>query len=102
MLQTILNRQRPRAYTSVMSLMNVMFDKGLLARKSKDRAYLYGAKVSPDKTQSRLLAEFLNRTFDGSASALVTQLLEQTAPTAEELNEIRKTLTNYSQKGGTQ
>ena len=47
-VMTILNRQRPRAYTSVMSLMNVMFDKSLLARKSKDRAYIYGAKVSPD------------------------------------------------------
>ena len=99
-MMTILNKQRPRAYTSVMSLMNVMFEKGLLTRKLEDRAYIYGAKVSPDKTQSRLLREFLNRTFDGSASALVAQLLEQSSPSDKELEEIRKTLTQYSQKGG--
>ena len=40
-----LNRRRPRAYTSVMSLLNVMTDKGILARKPEGRAFLYSAAL---------------------------------------------------------
>src|SRR4030042_2606334 len=69
-VMNLLKPERPRAYTSVMSLMNVMAEKGLLNQKPKGRAFIYSAKVSQNKTQSRLLGELLNRAFDGSASAL--------------------------------
>ena len=42
----LLNRRRPRAYTSVMSLLNVMTDKGLLAREPDGRAFVYGPRGS--------------------------------------------------------
>ncbi len=52
----LLKPKRPRAYTSVMSLMSVMAEKGLLNQKPKGRAFIYSAKVSRDKTQSYMLS----------------------------------------------
>ena len=95
-----LEQTRPRAYTSVMSLMNVMADKGLLKRKENGRAYLYSAQAPRDKTLTRMVGELLERAFDGSASALVTHLLEQTSPSSEELVEIEKTIAEVARKKG--
>ena len=91
---------RPRAYTSVMSLMNVMAEKGQLHQKPKWRAFMYSAKVSREKTQAVLVRDLLNRAFGGSANALVAQLLQQTHPTGEELEAIRKTISDYKRKKG--
>ena len=99
-VMTILNHQKPRAYTSVMSLMNVMAEKALLGQKPKGRAFVYSAKVTQDKTQSRMLGDLLNRAFDGSASTLVAHLLQQTEPDKEELDEIHKTITKFTKKKG--
>lgn len=99
-VMTALNRVRPRAYTSVMSLMNVMADKGLLSQKPEGRAFLYSARITQQKTQSRLLRDLLNRAFDGSASALVTHLLQQAKPDQAELDEIQKTIQRFEQNGG--
>jgi len=97
---TALNRVRPRAYTSVMSLMNVMAEKGLLSQKSKGRAFVYSARITQQKTQSRMLRDLLNRAFDGSASALVTHLLQQAKPDQAELDEIQKTIQTFEQNSG--
>ena len=99
-VMTVLNKGRTRAYTSVMSLMNVMAEKGLLSQKPKGRAFVYSAKVSQNKTQSRMLKDLLNRAFDGSASALVTHLLQQTKPDSDELDDIRKTIAEFPRKKG--
>jgi predicted transcriptional regulator len=90
-----LNRTRRRAYTSVMSLLNVMTDKGLVARKPQGRAFVYTARTSRESTRSRLLGDLLGRAFEGSASALVAQLLDQSNPSSDELDEIRRTIEAY-------
>jgi predicted transcriptional regulator len=90
-----LNRRRPRAYTSVMSLLNVMTEKGLLSRKPSGRAFVYLPKAGRTKTMRRMLADLLGRAFEGSASLLVAHLLEEASPGTEELAIIRKTLAEY-------
>ena len=40
----VLNQTRPRAYTSILSMLNVMFEKGLVVREPQGRAHLYRAK----------------------------------------------------------
>jgi len=90
---------KPRAYTSVMSLMNVMYDKGLLSREPLGKAFVYSARVKREATLGEMLGDLVQRAFDGSASALVARLLEKTS--REELDEIRRTLDAYRrQKGG--
>jgi predicted transcriptional regulator len=90
-----LNRTRPRAYTSVMSLLNVMTDKGLLTRKPQGRAFVYAPKAGRQKTMRRLVADLLGRAFEGSASLLVAHLLEEAHPTADELAQIRRAIADY-------
>jgi BlaI family penicillinase repressor len=82
-----------RAYTSVMSLMNVMADKGLLVRTPQGKAFLYSATAPRDATVGRMLGDLLDRAFEGSASGLVVHLLKQSS--LEELDAIRKTIDAY-------
>ncbi|HTM56556.1 MAG TPA: BlaI/MecI/CopY family transcriptional regulator [Pirellulales bacterium] len=97
-VREILNRRRPRAYTSVMSLLNVMTDKGLLARKPSGKAFVYLPKAARAKTMRRMLGDLLGRAFEGSASLLVAHLLEEASPNSEELAIIRKTLAEYERQ----
>ena len=94
-VREVLNRRRPRAYTSVMSLLNVMTEKGLLVRKPSGRAFVYLPKASRTKTMRRMLGDLLGRAFEGSASLLVAHLLEEANPDTEELAIIRQTLAEY-------
>ncbi len=97
-VMNLLSPKRHRSYTSVMSLMNIMAEKGQLNQKPKGRAFVYSAKISRNKTQSSMLKDLLNRAFDGSANALVAHLLQQAEPNNEELDEIRKTITDFTRK----
>ena len=99
-VMNLLSSKRSRAYTSVMSLMSVMADKGMLRQKAEGKAFIYSAKVSRNKTQSRMLGDLLNRAFDGSASALVAHLLRETEPSIEEMDEIRQAIAEFGKKKG--
>jgi BlaI family transcriptional regulator, penicillinase repressor len=90
-----LNEQRPRAYTSVMSLLNVMTDKGLLRRKPVGRAFLYSARHQRQETLGGMVTDLLDRAFAGSPNALVSHLLAEAQPTQTELDEIRKAIETY-------
>lgn len=96
----VLNRRRKRAYTSVMSLLNVMTDKGLLHRRPHGRAFLYEAAVDEDETRGDMLRDILGRVFEGSASSLVAHLLEQSDPDEDELKAIRRTISQYLKEQG--
>ena len=94
----VLNRGRPRAYTSVMSLLNVMTEKRLLARKPQGRAFMYVPKAGRQKTMRRMLADLLGRAFEGSASLMVAHLLEEAHPSADELAKINRAIAEYEQE----
>jgi len=91
----VLHDDRPRAYTSVMSLLNVMTDKGLVVRVPQGRAFVYRPKVLRERTLRRMVGDLLGRAFEGSAHELVAHLLDQKQPTAAELDEIRRTIAAY-------
>jgi BlaI family transcriptional regulator, penicillinase repressor len=93
-----LKETRERAYTSVMSLLNVMADKQLVERSAKGRAFVYAAANPRDATLGEMINDFLSRAFDGSAKALVTQLLDQSSPDEAELKEIKKVIDQYVEK----
>jgi len=81
-----------------MSLMSIMAEKGQLNQKPKGRAFVYSAKISRDKTRSNMIKDLLNRAFDGSANSLVAHLLQQAEPDSEELDDIRKTIREFTHK----
>lgn len=88
---------RRRAYTSVMSLLNVMAAKGLVSRRPSGRAFLYRAKADRKKTIRSMVGDLLSRAFEGSAATLVAHLLDETKPTREELAEIRSVIHAYAE-----
>ncbi len=96
-----LHDERPRAYTSVMSLMNVMADKGLLVREPQGRAFVYRPKTQRERTLQGMVGDLLGRAFEGSAHDLVAHLLDQKKPSAAELDEIRRTIAEYQKQRGT-
>lgn len=88
----VLNQTRPRAYTSILTMLNVMFDKGLVVRKLQGRAHVYRAKKSRESTLGGIVKDLLGRAFQGSTASLITQVLEQSKPSEKELKEIRRAI----------
>ena len=96
-----LAEEPPRAYTSVMSLLNVMAEKGLLKRRPRGRAFIYTAATSRERTLGGMVNDLLARAFEGSSSGLVTHLLDQARPSRSELREIRQSIDDHLKaKGG--
>lgn len=96
----VLNRRRKRAYTSVMSLLNTMTDKGLLKRKPQGRAFVYSPRVGREKTLGNMVEDLVTRGFEGSVQAMVARVLDQANPSADELAEIRKAIEAYERQQG--
>ena len=89
---------RGRAYTSVMSLLNVMAEKGLVTRTPKGRAFLYAPAMKKDAALGRMVRDLWRRAFEGSASTLVTRLLDETNPSDDELKAIREAIREYERR----
>ncbi len=83
---------RENSYTTVLKLLQIMADKGLVRRDDTTRTHVYEAAESEDATQRQLLGDLLDRAFDGAAGKLVLRALESGKVTPGELTEIRKLL----------
>ena len=79
-------------YTTVLKLLQLMHDKGLVERHDSQRAHIYRAAASKKRTQKYLLMDLVQRVFDGSSSQLVLQALGSQPTSREELDAIRKLL----------
>ena len=86
------------AYTTVLKLLQIMTEKGLVRRDDSTRTHVFEAAYSEDQTQQQLVGDLLDRAFDGSAAKLVLRALEARAASPEELAEIRKLLDKH--RGG--
>ena len=83
---------REAGYTTLLKLLQIMTEKKLVRRDESTRTHVYEAAYSEDQTQRHLVADLLNRVFDGSAAKLVMQALAAGKTSPEELAEIRKLL----------
>jgi BlaI family transcriptional regulator, penicillinase repressor len=98
----VLVAKRKRAYTSVMSVLNIMANKGQVIRKPQGRAFIYSAKRPREKTLGKMVNSLLGRAFEGSVSSLVSQVLDQSKPAPEELDKIRKAIEEYEGRSNVQ
>ena|SRR5712691_81666 len=89
---------REGAYTTVLKLMQIMLDKGLITRDDAARAHIYKPAYSQDHTQRQIVRDLLDRLFDGSAAQLVMQVLSAKKASPEELRAIRRVLASVSLK----
>jgi len=73
------------AYTTVLSLLQVMEQKGLVGHTASGKVYSYFAKVDRERTFQRLARGFLDRVFDGALEEYVLHALEARRLSAEDL-----------------
>lgn len=79
-------------YTTTLKLMQIMFDKGLVSRDASSRTHIYSPNVSQESTRGNILDKLINGMFNGSASQLVIQALNNQKSSKEEIDAIKKYL----------
>jgi BlaI family penicillinase repressor len=87
--ETLLER-RKIAYTSVMTMMQILVRKGHLKKRRADRAYVYRPSQPETTVVRSMVGEFVDRVFDGSAQPLLVHLLKDRRLTEEELDELAR------------
>jgi predicted transcriptional regulator len=85
-----LNRDGGTGYTTVLKLMQILAEKGLLRRDESARTHIYEAALTQQQTQRQLIGHLLERAFNGSAQKLVLQALSAKKASPKELAEIRR------------
>jgi predicted transcriptional regulator len=81
---------RPLAYTTVMTTLKILEEKGFISRGEKrGRAYVYLPLVSCESASRKTLSEISHRFFDGSVKSMVLSLLKTEQITAKDLAELR-------------
>jgi BlaI family transcriptional regulator, penicillinase repressor len=89
--EDLLERRRI-AYTSVMTMMNVLERKGHLRKSAQDRAYVYQPTAPQKRVLSSMVGEFVDRVFNGSAAPLLQHLIEDDHLTDRDVREIQRLL----------
>jgi predicted transcriptional regulator len=79
-------------YTTVLKLMQLMAQKGLVLRDESQRSHVYRVAAPEAQTQRRLLGDLMDKAFAGSASQLVLRALSVKRTSPEELEQIRALL----------
>ncbi len=87
--------RKPTQYTTVLKLLQIMAEKGLVRRNEKQRAHIYEAARPREWTQRQLAGDLLQRAFNGSARSLMLGALSARKATREELSELRRLLEEY-------
>ena len=91
-IQERLKSVKPMAYSTVLTMMRILRDKGFLVSERQGKADLYRPVVSRDDAGRRSLGEVIDSFFSGSAEALVSQLLDSRSLSDEALKAIRAEL----------
>jgi predicted transcriptional regulator len=86
----VVSQHRPLGYTSVLKMLQIMTEKGLVERTEAGKAHTYRAAASQEETQSQMLRDLSERLFAGSAAQLAMHALSMQPASAEELEEIRR------------
>jgi BlaI family transcriptional regulator, penicillinase repressor len=88
-------------YTTTLKQMQLMADKGLVARSERFRSHIYEAAAPKEQTRTEIAGDLLKRAFDGSARNLVMGALSAQATSKKELAAIRKMIDRFAKgKGG--
>ena len=78
-----------RAYTSVMTLMNIMANKGYLKRVKDKNSYIYHPVLTKEAATNNMMGDLVERLFEGSTTAAALQLLETADIDEAELERLR-------------
>lgn len=81
---------RPRAYTTVMTVLDRLAHKGVVERQKAGRAWLYKAHLSADRARTHAVAQLVEGFFQGSTEALASHLSSLSSPLPGDLRRDRE------------
>jgi len=94
-IQRVLNASRPTGYTTVLKMVQIMTEKGLVERDETVRPQIYRPRQSQQQTQRQLVRDLMQRAFGGSMKALVLQALATRKSTPQEVEAMEKLLDQF-------
>jgi len=87
-----LGGEKTNGYTTILKLLQIMHEKGLVTRQKTGKLHLYQAAHSQESTRQQMVDKIINTVFKGSAMQLVMSALGNNRSSKEELGEIKKYL----------
>ena len=91
-------KSRKIAYTTVMTMMGILEQKGRLTKTTRDRAYVYCPAEPRGQVVGNMVHDFVKRVFDGSANSLLLHLAQDRKISQKELDEISDLLKKRRRK----
>jgi predicted transcriptional regulator len=96
----VLSRGKDTAYTTVLKMLTIMAEKGLVHRDESERSHSYRAAQAEPVVQASLLQDLMRRAFSGSALTLVQRALDDEMASPDELDAIAKLIAEAKAKRG--
>ncbi len=93
-----LSKGKDTAYTTVLKMLTIMADKGLVRRDESERSHTYLAVQEEPAVQTSLLKDLMRRAFSGSALTLVQRAIDDDVATPEELDQISRLIAQAKAK----
>ncbi len=89
---------RDCGYTTTLKIMQIMFEKQLVARDNSHKTHIYFANISKEGTQKELVGRMISALFSGSSAQLVLHALGSSKPTESELEDIEALISEMKSK----
>ncbi|OFW07097.1 MAG: CopY family transcriptional regulator [Acidobacteria bacterium RIFCSPLOWO2_02_FULL_67_36] len=86
----VLRQKRTIAYTTVMTMMKVLEDKGYLRKTLVDRTHVYKPTKPRQQVIGAMVRDFVDRVFDGASDALLVHLVTDDRLSDEQRNAIKE------------
>ncbi len=84
--------RRKIAYTTVMTMMKILETKGYLKKRRQERAFVYRPAHPKEKVIGKMIREFMDRVFNGSAEPLLVHLVRGKHIRERDLEKVRRML----------
>lgn len=94
----VLQRGKDTAYTTVLKMLTIMFEKGLVLRDESERSHRFVPSFAEPVVESSLVDEFVKRAMGGSAVKLVQRALDAGNASLEELDAIARLIADAKRK----
>lgn len=88
----------PANYKTVQSLLRIMERKGLVRHTVRGRAFVFTARLTREEVGGSLAKHLLDRTFRGSAPALMMNLLDRSSVSKQQLDELEALIQDYRER----
>ena len=98
-VQEELGRERPLAYNTVQTMLNVLLKKGKVRRDRRERAYVYAPALTRVQAVRQAVQDLVHRMFEGSSEDLVMSLIETRQLTPQTIERLAELVQSRKEEG---